>query len=204
MTLNAYDRINLGADSSGRPLVVNRRTAEMLSKAVKRAGLTGKVVIVQGSYRAGNGAEASAGTHDGGGVIDIRTWNLTAAQRDRLVLELRRAGFWAWYRTKAQGFDPHIHAVARGDRDLDPDAAAQVNAGERGLNGLASRGPDDGPRVPVPVFQWAPPNAKRIDAAIRRALAISGNDPAESKAVRALTRLRNRRVAAIAKRRMKF
>lgn len=164
MTTRAYARVDLGKDSSGRPLVVNARTRDML-RAVE-AMLQTRLTLVQGSYRAGAGASASAGTHDGGGVVDIRTWDLPGKglTPEQVVLALRRAGFAAWFRTKAQGFDPHIHAVAIGDKQLHPTAKAQVEAYYRGRNGLANNGRDDGPRLSK-IRTW--PQVKRR-ARIRR------------------------------------
>jgi len=151
--VNLYARVSLGKDSSGRACVINRRTKAMLDEAVRI--LDRPLTVVQGSYRNGSGAVASAGTHDGGGVIDLRTWDLPA--KGLSVLEvltaLRRVGFAAWYRSKAQGFDPHIHAVAIGDRHLHPSAAAQVEQYRRGLNGLANQGRDDGPQVRVRTWE---------------------------------------------------
>ena len=141
--------ITLGLDTSGRPLVVDDRTLATLRAA--QAALGFEFTIVQGSYRAGSGAAASAGTHDGGGVIDLRTWNLPAhISPQEAVRALRLAGLIAWYRTNAQGFDPHIHAIDYGNPRLAPSAARQVAAYEAGRNGLASNGPDDGPRVTIP------------------------------------------------------
>lgn len=142
-------RVNLGRDSSGRPLVVDARTIAKLRLAEKRLGHT--FTIVQGSWRAGSGAAASADTHDRGGVIDLRTWNIPAKIGvDRAVRELRLAGLIAWHRTKAQGFDDHIHAVDYGNPDLSRGAANQVVSWQEGANGLASHGRDDGPRVKIP------------------------------------------------------
>ncbi len=142
-------RVNLGTDTSGRPLVVDSRTLAKLRAAELRLGH--KFVVVQGSYRGGAGARASAGTHDRGGVIDLRTWDLPPdISPQAAVRALREAGLIAWYRTKAQGFDPHFHAIDYGNPDLAPAAARQVTAWEQGRNGLANNGPDDGPRVSVP------------------------------------------------------
>lgn len=141
---------NLGLDTSGRPLRVDDRTLRKLRAAEAALGHT--FTIVQGSFRAGAGADASGPTHDKAGVIDLRSWDLpTRISPQKAVLELRRAGLVAWYRTQAQGFDPHFHAVDRGNPDLDPSAARQVTAWEQGRNGLASNGADDGPRVPIPL-----------------------------------------------------
>lgn len=153
-----YSRVSLGRDSSGRPLVVNARTQAMLAAA--EAKLQGRLTIVQGSYRAGAGAAASGDTHDAGGVVDIRTWDLPAQglTPTQVVLALRSVGFAAWYRTKAQGFDPHIHAVAIGDRDLHPSAARQVASYKAARNGLANNRHDDGPRL-ARIRTW--PQVKR-------------------------------------------
>lgn len=145
----ALKRITLGSDSSGRPLVLDERTHAKYREACRRLGFA--LTIVQGSYRGTGGAAASAGTHNRGGVIDIRTWNIPAEIGvTRVVRVLRECGLIAWYRTKAQGFDPHIHAIDHGNPELDPSAAAQVTQWRNGTNGLRSRGPDDGPRIPVP------------------------------------------------------
>lgn len=141
-------RVNLGRDPSGRVLVVDATTRDKLKWAEKQ--LKRKLTIVQGSYMGKGGASASANTHKGGGVIDIRTWDLASVCPRQAVEVLRRAGFVAWYRTKAQGFDPHIHAIDYGNPNLDPSAQRQVDAWAKGLNGLASGGKDDGPRIPVP------------------------------------------------------
>lgn len=71
MKVNLMEKVNLGSDSSGRPLVMDRRTLNKLNYAkfqLKKAFPTtfNTLTVVQGSYRAGNGADASAGTHDKG------------------------------------------------------------------------------------------------------------------------------------------
>jgi hypothetical protein len=121
---------------------VNRRTWNMIQAAENLAGFT--FVITRGSYN--RGVSASAGTHDGGGVVDIRARDLDPRERGRVVLALRRVGFAAWLRTPSQANWPyHIHAVARGDRDMSRQAAAQVRSYRNGRNGLKGNGPDDGP-----------------------------------------------------------
>jgi hypothetical protein len=123
---------------------LNLRTIEMLIAAERACGFP--LVITQGSYNAG-GTAASAGTHDGGGALDVRAINLSSSQRDKVVLELRRVGFAAWLRTPSQGDWPyHIHAIAVGDQEMSAAAAQQVIDYRNGLNGLANKGPDDGPR----------------------------------------------------------
>lgn len=99
------------------------------------------LTVTQGSYNAG-GVSASAGTHDGGGVVDLAAWDHV-----RKVRELRRVGFAAWYRPAITGLWPaHIHAVLIGNAKLAPSARAQVAAYLAGRDGLAGNGPDTGPR----------------------------------------------------------
>jgi hypothetical protein len=115
----------------------------MIRAAEKLAGF--EFPLMQGSYNK-SGVTASAGTHDGGGALDVRAALLTAAQRKTVVLTLRQVGFAAWLRTPAQGNWPvHIHAIAVGDQDLSRGAANQVAEYKRCRNGLADRGHDDGP-----------------------------------------------------------
>lgn len=121
---------------------VNQRTKDMLTDAHRRLKWSG-FVLTQGSYNKGVGA--SAGTHDGGGVVDISVSGWTAEQRRRAVYSLRQSGFFAWLRTPAQGFSYHIHAVAIGDREMSSAAKSQVVQGFQDRNGLAGRGPDPDP-----------------------------------------------------------
>lgn len=154
MAATGYARVSMGRDSSGREVVLNARTRDMLAEAQRVLG--GTLVISQGSYMAGHGAGASSGTHDAGGAVDLSIRGLPAGITvDRVVLALRVVGFAAWHRTDAQ-FGPgnaHIHAVALGDRELAPAAALQESAYRNGRNGLATNLPDDGPRV-APIRTW--------------------------------------------------
>ncbi len=110
-------------------------------------------IVTQGSYQGGGGDPLSAGTHEAGGAVDL-AW----CGHDRCLRALREAGMAAWHRTPAQGSWPHhVHAVVIGHPDLAPSAAEQVAAYLSGRNGLASNGPDDGPRlnpIPRPVWPW--------------------------------------------------
>ena len=114
-----------------------------------------RFTVTQGSYQGGGGDPLSAGTHDGGGVVDLRWCGHVAC-----IAALRKAGFAAWHRTPAQGPWPdHIHAVVVGHPLLAGSAARQVDALRSGLNGLASQGADDGPRLPVVAPAWPPVKA---------------------------------------------
>jgi hypothetical protein len=126
-----------------RGWALNKRTAAMVEAAEKL--YKSKFAILQGSYNKG-GVEGSAGTHDGGGAIDIDVRTKSVAQRVAVVRAMRAVGFAAWLRTPAQGNWPyHVHAIAVGDKDLSRGAATQVAEYHRKRNGLANRGNDDGP-----------------------------------------------------------
>lgn len=138
-----------------RGVLLNYRTLEMLEitelRSLDRLGIV-PLSLSQGSYN--TSVSASAGTHAGGGALDVRVRNLNRNQREAVVYALRRTGFAAWLRTPAQGNWPyHIHAVAIGDKELSPAARQQVIDYRNGLNGLANKGPDDGPRVPWTVYR---------------------------------------------------
>lgn len=126
---------------------LNQRTLDMLNCAEARLGY--KLYVTQGSYN-GGGVSASAGTHDGGGAIDI----VGVDNWDEVVRALREVGFAAWHRTPDQSdWVHHIHAIAIGDAELSSGARNQVSDYYAGRNGLASGARDDGPRLsPIPTW----------------------------------------------------
>jgi hypothetical protein len=65
------DRYELTTYGDPVAKTVDRMTAQALDKAARRLGYP--LTIVQGSYHRGVGA--SAGTHDGGGVVDLAPWD---------------------------------------------------------------------------------------------------------------------------------
>lgn len=130
------ERVRVGSGD-----VLNRRTLDMYEEAEKIAGID--MTITQGSYTGSN--PGSAGTHDGGGAVDISVRGINAREA---VTALRNVGFAAWHRTADQGdWSPHIHAIAISDTDMSPDAQKQAGDYFLGRNGLASGAPDDGPKV---------------------------------------------------------
>lgn len=117
----------------------NRRTAQMLKAAERLAGAN--MPVTQGSYSSSVGA--SAGTHNGGGALDISVGGLTRKQINRRIRALRTVGFAAWYRSALAGvWGAHIHAIAMATRDLARLARAQVGDYKRGRNGLANHRAD--------------------------------------------------------------
>ncbi|MGH3902188.1 MAG: peptidoglycan-binding domain-containing protein [Pseudonocardiaceae bacterium] len=135
--------ISVGSKTTMDGQTVNKRTADMVKAAEKKAKVD--FSITQGSYNPGE-VGASGGTHDGGGAIDISVRGLS--DTTAAVKALREVGFAAWHRTPSQGDWPHhLHAVAISDTDMSPQAQAQVGDYFKGLNGLAGHGKDDGPKV---------------------------------------------------------
>ncbi|GAB2483740.1 peptidoglycan-binding domain-containing protein [Jatrophihabitans fulvus] len=137
--------------SGGNGTTIDTRTRDMLAAAEARLGRD--LVLDQGSYNPG-GDPTSAGTHDGGGVVDVNVDGMSATTKTKVVRALRVVGFAAWSRTPSQGDWPfHIHAVAISDTDLSSQAQHQVGDYYLGLNGLANKAPDDGPPV-SPIRTW--------------------------------------------------
>jgi hypothetical protein len=121
-----------------RGVTLNRRTVDALRWVEKRSF---PLLPAQGSYNKGVGA--SAGTHDGGGAIDLRVRQYTTDQRITVVRALKDAGFAAWYRAEVPGlWGPHIHALLIGDREMAAGARAQVLAFDAGRDGLRGNRPD--------------------------------------------------------------
>lgn len=127
-----YARLTFGGKT------VNMRTRAMLRLAEAWAGVS--IHLTQGSYN--RGVAASAGTHDGGGCVDINVDAWGSAKRAQVVQALRKAGFAAWLRTPNDGFAYHIHACAIGDREMAGIAREQVQAYFNGRNGLANNRAD--------------------------------------------------------------
>lgn len=121
----------------------NQTSIASLVRAEKLAGVTFRVM--QGGYNRG-GVAASAGTHDGGGVVDISVAGWARSRMDSVCVALRKCGWAAWVRTPAQGFSWHIHAVRIGDSSASWGAKAQVVAYRLGRDGLARNRADTEPR----------------------------------------------------------
>jgi hypothetical protein len=119
-----YERITF------RGKTVNRRTAAMLSVMEQRLGY--ELTLVQGSYNAG-GVAASAGTHDGGGAVDLAPFDW----RNKCHVG-REVGFDIWHRLPSQGpWSEHNHGIAAGDREASSGAKVQETEYNEGLDGLA-------------------------------------------------------------------
>jgi hypothetical protein len=146
--------------------IVNQRTLAMLEHAQELYGGTHDLVkaITQGSYHPG--VDASFGTHDGGGVIDLavrdlQDWHhILYEDMDAIILALRQAGFAAWVREQDslyEGSPIHIHAVAVGDAELSEAAERQLMGPEgyfRGYDGLPVDPPQADPHGGPIVCPW--------------------------------------------------
>ncbi|MFI9788723.1 peptidoglycan-binding protein [Kitasatospora sp. NPDC051984] len=145
-------QIGPGAKLQRDGYTVNTRTQNMLTEAERLLGGT-HLTLDQGSYNPG-GDPTSAGTHDGGGVVDINVDGMSASTRTAVAQALRQVGFAAWVRNPTQGNWPwHIHAAAISDTDLATQAQNQTGDYYLGLNGLANHGADDGPRIPIQTWE---------------------------------------------------
>lgn len=164
---------------------LNKRTLNMLERAEARLGH--KLQVVQGSYNAG-GVSASAGTHDGGGAIDVSA----TSNPKEVVRALREVGFAAWHRTAEQGpWNEHIHAIAIGDNEMSSGAAAQVREYYAGYDGLAGTGRDDGPRLdPIPV--WPIPLGQLSVSRVRKQ--FQADKPRKMVGVKKVQKLLNKRL----------
>lgn len=162
--------VRIGTDTSGRPILVTRKMRRWWRRVCKRLGF--KPTIVQGAWmvKAGGGAAESAGYHDGGGCLDIRVWDLTAVQQERLVRTVRLMGAGGWIRDKERGgMDPHFHLVLGSDSGLSTGALAQWRDYLAGLDGLASRGNDYHWR-PNPLALEPPPSTWKTRQAVQDAV----------------------------------
>jgi hypothetical protein len=152
-TSEAYDKLDFSPDSSGRHRFMNRRTKVMLDIANENLGFD--LVVIQGSYMLpGEAAGDSEATHNGGGVIDLRTHDIPSnIGTPRAVRALREIGFAAFHRLHPPFDEDHIHAVAIGDVQMDPTAKDQVDEYFHNRDGLG--GKDTGPKVdPIPIFDY--------------------------------------------------
>lgn len=143
-----FDVILYGTDTSGRGVYMTKYMRAWWERVVEDLGF--EPTIVQGAFmtRNGGGASDSAGYHDQGGCLDLRTWDRTADELEQMVRTLRRFGAAAWRRDVAHGgMDPHLHFVLGTDQPLDSGAAYQWRQYLAGRDGLASNGSD---------YEWRP------------------------------------------------
>lgn len=113
--------------------LMDRKTMAFVQAMEAKLGY--ELTIVQGSYNAGTVSQ-SAGTHDGGGVVD-----LTAYDYRNKVKVAADLGAFVWYRPYLPGhWGAHIHLGIRNHGRLADSAARQQNDWDARppRNGLAS------------------------------------------------------------------
>lgn len=128
-----------GTDTSGRAIKETNAAWAAWDAACAMLGFT--PTIVQGGFMGASGAAASAGTH-AGDAFDVRLWDRTQTERDRMIHVFRDHGFAYWERYESQGFDLHAHLIPGPWASPAPGALNQWRAYLAGRNGLASNGAD--------------------------------------------------------------
>lgn len=139
-----------GTDTSGRGIFASAFFWFVWLRMLADPRLDGfrdRIVVVQSPWmiRNGGGAVDSAGYHDRGGCIDVRTWNLTLAEQAILWEVAAEYGFWFWKRDPDPargGMDEHGHCIAGWDHDCAAGAVTQWGQARNGRDGLARNGPD--------------------------------------------------------------
>lgn len=122
---------------------MDERTKAALQVAESYLGY--ELTVVQGCYHPG--VDQSAGTHDGGGVVDLAPYD-----QARKVRVLRDLGWAAWYRPTLPGkWGAHIHAVLIGHDTASSAAKAQVLEYKAGGDGLVGESADPNPYRPNPI-----------------------------------------------------
>lgn len=118
------------------------RTRDMLKELDARTPDI-PIHFTQGSYSDGS---LSAGTHSGGGAVDISVHGLTLDQILTIIKIANEIGFEAsWHRTRPEWTKgDHIHMLATGAPDLGDVAKNQIEAVRDGFNGLGHLG-ESGP-----------------------------------------------------------
>ncbi|HKE50117.1 MAG TPA: hypothetical protein VKE25_01270 [Actinomycetes bacterium] len=153
------DKVQFGQESDGDPLFMSRRMVAAWTQICRDFGQ--ELVIIQGAFKDGKGAKASAGYHDKSGALDIRMRTLTPNEREDFIRVARAIGWAAWVRDEEHGgFDLHAHLALLDEPNVDGQLKGQMDeyvAGGSGGNGLTgnSRGPDYHPRPqPIPRFDY--------------------------------------------------
>lgn len=117
--------------------LMDQKTKAFVQACEKALGYS--LTILQGCYHPG--VSQSAGTHDGGGVIDLAPFDW-----QNKVRTVRAKGAFGWHRTPIPGvWGEHIHFGIRNHGTLSPSAKAQQRDydGDPPLDGLADHARDN-------------------------------------------------------------
>jgi hypothetical protein len=126
----AQQRVRVEGGGQG---FLTRRTIAILEDAGREVGLNLVGGVEQGSFCPGCVA-ASGGSHDRGGVFDLRGSHGLAVPK--VEKALRERGVAAWIRLPPK-FSLHLHGVDAFDPDLSDLAKSQVEQYKAGTDGLA-------------------------------------------------------------------
>lgn len=119
---------------------------KVVEPRLKKAGIIkNSIDIFQAAY---SGSSLSAGTHLGGGAIDV-------AQYGDPAVKIWRESGWAFWRRVPPAFDYHGHGILNGCPHVSSSARDQITDYKNGRNGLANNGPDPGPRITLPTWRDA-------------------------------------------------
>jgi hypothetical protein len=138
---DAYERVGW------RTVILNKRTVAGMLAVEKQLGRQVDSVP-QGSYNESN--DPSAGTHDGGGAIDIYDDAL-----DKIEQAMRAVGFAAWHRPSQppppDGWGKaHCHGIMLADKEMSSEARQQVHDYRNYIDGLAGHDTPDNTSHPFP------------------------------------------------------
>ncbi len=182
--------IRIGTEVDGDPALACPHMAQwwpVFTRLVKqRFGVSLEILQAAGSY------SKSGATHVEGTSIDWRTWRFTLAVVNGIVALAREMGARAtWYRTKAQGFDPHVHMAL--DCPCASGADYQTAAVDAGYNGLGKNGRGGEDTHPQPSTRrdykagiaWA---TKQLGSASSRPKPTANTDQSEEDELMALSK----------------
>lgn len=119
------------------PPIMAHWLAEFITYMTENHGIRLVIIkVAEPPRKTYNGVSGS--THRDGYAVDIRSWNLTPTQRNKVIREAGRLGLILHYRTKKQGFDPHLHGML--NIDAWTYSKYQITATARGFSGLGKNG----------------------------------------------------------------
>lgn len=139
---NAFDRVIYNGK------LMDKKTRAFVKVCEEQLGY--ELTITQGCYNPG-GVAASAGTHDGGGVLDLSAWD-----GERKLKVIKDLGGFGWYRPYISGlWGAHLHIGIRNHGNMSAGAVRQQIAYDNRRNGLRSNLHDDSYRPERPrIFQY--------------------------------------------------
>jgi hypothetical protein len=174
-----WDVEQYGTDPNGRPIYLTGYMRDWWQGVVRELGW--EPTIVQGAFMTrvpGGGADDSAGYHDGGGCLDLRTWDRSETQKQALTLAVRRGGAAGWVRDEEHGgMEEHFHLDLGTDFALSRGASWQWLSYINGHDGLNPPGPDYHPR-PNPLVVKPPPEYMTDGDTVRQSIRQAGDTKA--------------------------